>query len=122
MPIGLSNNLQLASLSKLPVMEKLFLCLIRHHAMKVNTRILCFTLRPLYFQSKNREFTLIKGLGGLQRHSRMLQRSFILTELRIEPRFFCLSVRVLVIMQNLFYSLPCMNDLSRNLRTISFFK
>ena len=33
MPIGLNNNLHVASLNKLPVMEKMFLCLIKHHAV-----------------------------------------------------------------------------------------
>jgi len=69
MLIGLSNNLPVASLSKLPVMEKIFLCLIMHQAMKLCTRIFCFTLQLLYFQSKNRELPLIKRLGGLQTHS-----------------------------------------------------
>jgi len=55
---GLSNNLHMASLSKLPVMGKMFFCLIMHDAMKACTRIFCFTLRPLYFQSKNRKFLL----------------------------------------------------------------
>ena len=61
-----------------------------------------------------REFPLIQRLSGLQSRFRMLKKDITLPQLRIEPRIFCLADRILVTMQNMFYNLPCMYDLSMN--------